>query len=416
MKMKRFFWLILMAFCMSHFLQADEAEVVVKVALETPAQTRDAQARLAEKAQADAVRKYLKTHDANLPETVVGQCCAEASKFIDDMELDGSYKWIQLSADLWQISGEYTVELETDKINKYLKSLGVSVQGNLEIVIMEEPPSLGSMKLQGEAINAIREFYTNFQRRIRDYILKHTDQFGLDVKLLEDNDLYEEYKTLDATLVGVYYDVERANFVINQDLLKAVRSNNPETVVLYYRLETLDYDSDTQTIRVTISLSFKDLEGGITKSIGSAPYALKSNANTAGTLMDDIGLCAEKALASLMNANAASAKINTLITEIRNAVDQPSGPIRLTINAEVFDAKNRKKNMYAVKKQLSERGYADNDKIKTSNTSLTAELKPEFNDAEAFYFENLSEILEELGVEVDDDKVFFSKGKITIKP
>ena len=123
----------------ANLLKADESNVVVKVSLETTSQTRTAQELLDGKAKEAAVRKYLKTHDASLPETIVEQCCSEASKFIEDIELEGTYKWLQLSTELWQLSGEYAVEIKADEVNKFLKVQGAGVQGNLEIVILEDP-------------------------------------------------------------------------------------------------------------------------------------------------------------------------------------------------------------------------------------------------------------------------------------
>ena len=43
--------------------------------------------------------------------------------------------------------------------------------------------------------------YTTFQRRLRDAIVKKVGTFGFDVKLLEDNDQYEKFKTKDGSLV-----------------------------------------------------------------------------------------------------------------------------------------------------------------------------------------------------------------------
>jgi hypothetical protein len=287
---------------------------------------------------------------------------------------------------------------------------------------MEAPPSIGAIKLieqAGTGIGAPKEFlqnYTSLQRRVSDCLIKKVDEFGFDVNLLADNDLYEEYKNKDNELVGVFYDPETNNFAINQDLLKAVQSNNPDTLVLYYRLETIEFVPDTKEVRVTVALSIKNLDTNVTKAFGTETFALVSQATTTSMLVDDIGFTAEKAILKLMNAEGAGSRLNRLAIEFKNVANAPTGPIKVVINATVIDAKIRKRVMYQLRKQLVEGGVTDASTIKSTNTSMTFEAKPDFSDPEALYFENISPIFEKLGVDLDDDKIFYGKGSITIKP
>ena len=141
-----------------------------------------------------------------------------------------------------------------------------------------------------------------------------------------------------------------------------------------------------------------------------------SQAPTPAMLADDIGFTAEKAILKLMNSEGAGNRLNSLAMEIKNAAKAPAGPIKVNINGEAFDKKIRKKVLYQLKKKIIENGIADSSKMKSNNNGLFFEAKPEFKNNEDLYMEKISPIFEELGVEIDDDKLFYGKGSITIKP
>ena len=402
-------------------LLAADAEFEVKVAIDAPRYTRTVADDLAAKAKTEALKKYLLRLDANMGQDLVRKACAEIDTFVEDIE-EKDKKWTDITKDAGQLAGSYIVELKLEEINQWLKVNGFKTQGKIELVILEEPPSLGSMKLTAEAgtatggSKAFVQNYTSFQRRVRDCLIKKVDEFGFDVNLLADNDIYEEYKNKDNELVGVFFDPETNNFAINKDLLKAVRSNNPDTLVLYYRLETVEFEAATNQIRVTVALSIKNLDSNVTKSFGSETFALLSKATTTSILVDEIGFAAEKAILKLMNAEGAGSRLNKLAMEFKNAANAPAGPIKVNINAEVIDAKIRKKVMYQLKKQIVAANVTTADKVKSNNTSLIFEANPGFKDPEELYFEKIAPIFEELGVEIEDDKIFYGKGTITIKP
>lgn len=418
---KHFFSFVFAMLTMALGLFAADSEFEVKVNIEAQRYTRSVAEELAGKAKSEALKKYLLRLDANMGQDLIRKACAEVDIFVEDIE-EENIKWTDITKDSGQLSGSYVVELKLEEINQWLKVNGFKTQGKLEITILEEPPSIGSMKLTAEAGTASGEAkafvqnYTSFQRRVRDCLIKKVDEFGFDVNLLSDNDIYEEYKDKDNELVGVFFDPETNNFAINKDLLKAVRSNNPDTLVLYYRLETVEFDPSSKEVRVTIALSVKNLDSNVTKSFGAQTAAMKSNAVTTALLVDDIGLIAEMAILKLMNAEGAASRLNKLAMEFKNAANAPAGPIKVNINAEVFDAKIRKKVMYQLKKQLVEANVTTIENTKSNNTSLIFEANPDFKDPEELYFEKILPIFEELGAEIDDDKVFYGKGSITIKP
>lgn len=413
--------LIILFLMVSFCLVAADSSFEVKVAIEAPRYTRTVAEDLVNKAKAEALKKYLRRLDANMGQDLIRKACTEIDTFVEDIEQE-NVKWTDVTQFAGQLEGSYIVELNLEAINQWLKVNGFKTQGKIELVIMEEPPSLASMKLSAEAgtesggTKAFLQNYTSFQRRVRDCIIKKVDEFGFDVKLLADNELYKEYKNKDGELVGVFFDVETNNFAINRELLEAVRSNNPDTLVLYYRLETVEFDRSTNQIRVTVALNIKNLDTNVTKSFGSQTYAIISQATTTSMLVDDLGFAAEKAILILMNSEGAGSRLNRLTMEIKNTANAPSGPIRVIINGNVFDKKIRKRVMYQLKKQLIATGITSGDKIKSNNTTITFEARPEFKDMEGLFFEKISPIFEQLGAEVEDDKIFYSKGIITIQP
>mgnify|MGYP000864013154 CR=1 FL=1 len=418
---KNLFICCLLVFAVNLPLLAGDADFEVKVAVQGRSLTMTLRSDLEIKAKTEALKKYLLRLDSNMGQDLVRKACAEVDKFVEDIEMKTD-KWSKITTDMGQLEGSYIVELKLEKINQWLKDQGVRTQGKIELVILETPPSLGSIKLTAQAGTGIgdpKEFlqnYTSIQRRVCDCLIKKVDEFGFDVNLLADNDIYDEYKNKDNELFGVFFDPETNNFAINAGLLKAVQSNNPDTLVLYYRLETIEFEPDAQQVRVTVALSIKNLDTNVTKAFGTETFAIVSQATTISMLVDDIGFAAEKAILKLMNAEGAGSRLNRLAIEFKNVANAPTGPIKVVINASVIDAKIRKRVMYQLRKQLIESGVTDASTVRSTNESMTFEAKADFSDPEELYFENISPVFEKLGVELDDDKIFYGKGTITIKP
>lgn len=398
-------------------------DIQVKVAIDAERNSFALRNELKNKAQKSAIKKYILKLNSQTPEKLIEEACNEYSNFVDGVKPVSAFKWTNIDVNAGQLSAEFSVSVETDKVNSWLKEKGFSHQAGIELIVMEEPPSLGQMKMDkafGNDIDGAKFFmqnYTTFQRRMRDAIVKKVGTFGFDVKLLADNDLYEKFKSKDGTLVGVYFDVNSNNFVVDRDLLKTVKENNPDTLVLYYRIESLIFNPKSREISATVAFNLKDLNSNVTKSIGAQDYVYPTNATQKDEIMRDLAYCAEAAMNTLMNAEGAAAKLNSIAMSIKNAANMPKGPLKLIVNAAAFDKKIRKRAMYMLKKELIAQNITSAAKIKSSNTTLTATIdNPNIKETDALYMEYVSPILEKIGVELEDDKVNYAGGILTIKP
>ena len=418
--MKKF---ILLSSLLAMVCCAFAEDIQVNVAVEAERNSFRLKKELEVKAKKAAVKKYILKLNAQTPEKLIAEACNEWSNFIESAKRLGREKWESIGVNHGQLKAEFSVSVETDKLNSWLKEKGFSHQAGIELIVMEEPPSLGQMKMDkafGNGIDGAKFFmqnYTIFQRRLRDAIVKKVGTFGFDVKLLADNDLYEKFKSKDGTLVGVYFDVNSNNFAVDRDLLKTVKENNPDTLVLYYRIDALIFNPQSRNIRVTVAFNFKDLNTNVTKSIGSQTYGFPTKSTGKDEIMDDIAYCAEAAMNALMNAEGMGEKLNSIAMSIKNAANMPKGPLKLIVNASAFDKKVRKKAMYMLKKELIAQKITSASNIKSSNTTLTATIdNPNIKETDALYMEYVSPILEKIGVELEDDKVNYAGGTLTIKP
>lgn len=420
--MKKMLMMLCALFCIALF--ADDAGNVfqVKVSATAEKNTFSLKKELENKGKKAAIKKYILRLNAQTPEKLIEEACNEFANFVEEVEKI-SEKWEALDKKHGQLVGEYQVTLKLESVNQWLETKGFKQQAGIELIVMEEPPTLGQMKMDkafGNGIDGQKFFmqnYTTFQRRLRDAIVKKVGTFGFDVKLLEDNDQYAKFKSKDGTLVGVYFDVNSNNFAVDRDLLKTVKENNPDTLVLYYRIDALIFEAETRNIRVTVAFNMKDLNTGVTKSVGAQSFEFKSKSKNKDGVIDDFAYCAEAAMNSLMNAEGAAAKLNKIAMSIKNAKAMPKGPLKLIVNASAFDAKIRKRAMYTLKKELIAKKITTAAKIKTTNTTLVATIdNPNIKEGDALYMEHVSPILEKIGIELADDKVNYSGNTVTIKP
>ena len=73
--------------------------------------------------------------------------------------------------------------------------------------------------------------------------------------------------------------------------------------------------------------------------------------------------------------------------------------------------------MYMLKKELIAKKITSAKNIKTTNTTLITTIdNPNITEGDALYMEHVFPILEEIGVELADDKVSYSGNTVTIKP
>lgn len=402
---------------------ADESVFQVKVSETAANNSYRLKKNLKVKAEKAAITKYLQKLNSQTPEKLINDILQEHSLFIDEVEVL-SEEWESLGKNTGQLVGEYKITLYADKINSWLKEKGFSHSAGIRLVIMEEPPSLGQMKLDkafGNGIDGQKFFlqnYTVFQRRLRDAIIKKVDKFGFDVKLLADDELYEKFKNKDQNLVGVYFDVNHNTFVIDRDLLDTVKANDPDTLVLYYRIDALIYDRETGKIRTTIGFTLKNLSSNVTKVFGTPQtFEMSVRSKTPETIIDDMAFCVQSAMNLLMNGEDAGAQLNQIAIAIRNSKKIAQQPLKLIVNASAFESKIRKKAMYILKKELIAKKIATSQNIKSSETTLTAVIdNPNIKEADTLYIECVSPILEKIGIELSDDKVHYSGKSLVIQP
>lgn len=415
---------VLSFFCLSILsLIADTGDNFhVKVAVNAEQNSQETQEELLKKAQREAISLYVRMCNTDIPDKILTSVQDNATFYVLSSKKQND-KWTQLDQTAGQLSGEFIIELSLDKINQWMVTNGFMQQGKMELIILEELPDLASIKLNnllGTGVDGHKFFlqrYTTFQRRIRDSILKKMETYGFLIHLLEDKQLYKEFKSKNGTLVGVYFDPTNDRFVLDTDLLTAIQANNPNTLVLSYRIDSLIFIPETEELSVTLNLSIKDLKSGITRSIGTQTYRQHSPTQNRELLIDNFANCIENAINKLMNEENAAAKLNAAAISIKNAANQPKGDLTFIVNAAAFDTKVRKRVMYMIRKELLSKGLSSSDKITSTDTTMTAEINPEkCKDREELYMEYIAPFLEGIGIELDDDRVHYDGDNLLIKP
>ena len=418
---KIFSALILILLCCFSALSDDLGNVFqVKVSETAEKETFALKKNLETKAKQAAIRKYILRLNAKTPETLLTEACNEYSIFVEESD-KVSEKWESIDKKLGQLTGEYRITLKLDSLNQWMETKGLNPQG-FELIIMEERPSLGQIKIDKAfgtgTTDGAKFFMTNYtmiQRRLRDAIVKKVGAFGFDVKLLEDNEMYESFKSKDGTLVGVFFDPEKNDFVIDTGLLNAVKENAPDTLVLYYRIDSLIFEESTRMIRATVAFNMKNLNNGVTKSAGAGTFGLKSKSAAIDGVIDDMAYCAEAAMNSLMNEEGAGERLIKIAMSFNNDLST-NAPLKLVVNASAFDPKIQKKALYTIKKELIAKKISSESSIKTTNTTLTATIdNTKIKAADELYMEYILPILEENGFEITDDQVNYSGKTVTIK-
>lgn len=401
-------------------------EIQVKASGTGPQNTYALKKTVTEEAKKLAIRKYLDRLISQPPidDRIVDEALSEYKQFIEDWE-EQDATWEEIDASEGQLTVEGKVTINLEELHNWLKERGISIQGAIKIVIMEEPPSLGSMKFDeafGTGIDGAKFFlqnYTLFQRKIRDTLVKKVGTLGFDVQLLEDQPAYKKFLTADGTLVGVYFSPDSNQFAIDRDLLDAVRAQQPDTIVLYYRVDTLAFELDTREMRSTVALSVKYLQNGVTKAFGDAQFAMKTVQKQKDLILDEFATCTTMAVNKLMNAEGAPERLNRIIREIMAIPSVPSSPMKLVFNATGIDEKIRKRVLFQIKKQMDAAGLIEKGAVKSTDTTLVATIKGDGIDGlEDLYFGHLDEIFTGLGLEITDDQVDYdaANNTLTVSP
>lgn len=417
--MKKILTMMLM-FVMGLGLFAADNEIVVEVSVPGQAVNGKVQKELIKKANKLAIKKYLKTQNAQIEEKVLDEAAADAEKYVDGSPDEED----EPSVDDGEVKAKYTVTVKQEELAQFLQARGLSANvaadgSKLEIFVMEEIPDVGQMQLGDDVGNFFFTRYNMFQRRIRDALVKKVNEFGFEVILLEDNENYEEMKKKDPVLVGVSYDVNKdtRGFTKTPDFVRTVQENNPDAIALYYRIDALAYDADKGVIRTTVALSFKNLSANTTQSIGNRDFEFRTSNTKPDMLMADFGTAVERAMFALLNGEGMGAKLSHMVTSMRAAAARPKGPMKLVINCSKIDKKIKIKFRTAIKKALIERGITDQKNLKIVKDSLSCKvLKKDLGDLDDLWSE-VSEVITEAGVEdLDDDAAKKNGDTLTVTP
>lgn len=401
-------------------VSAADNEIQIKASGTAPQNSFALKKTVTAEAQRLALRKYLLRQNATLDDRILDEALSEYAKFIEDWEeLDTAWEPLDASQGQLTIEGMATINLM--EANQWLEARGVNRQGAIQIIVMEEPPAIGAMKFDeafGTGIDGQKFFlqnYTLFQRKIRDAIVKKVSTLGFDVQLLEDKEAFKRFKTADGTLVGVRFDPDANQFAVDRDLLDAVKAQQPDSIVLYYRVDTLAFDPATREMRSTVALNFKSLANDVTKAVGDASWSMKTTQTQKDLIMDDFSTCTTLAINKLMNADDAAERLNHLATSILNAPAVGSGPMKLVFNAAGVDEKIRKRAMFQIKKKMEEAGLVEKGAVKSTGTTLTATItEKDIDGLEDLYFGHLDEIFTDIGLEITDDQVFYDTAANTV--
>ena len=386
---------------------AGDEEITVKVSVEGTNNSAlkkqcDVQGKKA------AVKKYLeKMGNSKITEKVIDEAMSAYSKFIEDIDADES------EYEDGALTCSYTVTIKQTDIAEWLKEEGIDLNAaadgsSLEIFVMEEPPDAGQLQLGDKMGSFFFNKYGEFQKTIRDGLVEEANKWGFKIILLEDNENYEEFKKKDPNLVGVSYNVngDTRGFMVTDGFLRTVQENNPDAIVMYYRIDSLTYNPESKSIRSSLALNLKNLADNSTRALGNIKgYELKASGPQEDEIMRDFGKCVMAALDELMDQKGVGKKISAEIKSMRNAAARPKGPMKLVINCSKVDSKIKIKVRNGLKKALVSAGLTEKTKVVKDSLSCVVKPSEDFGDLDDVWGK-VSEILPEfLGddIEITDE-------------
>ncbi|WP_027721327.1 hypothetical protein [Maridesulfovibrio zosterae] len=364
-------------------------------------------------AEKQAIISYLK----RINPSAVKKACAK--QLVDSRALlirNISRKSVSKIGDYMEAS--YVVCIDDKKFNNRLEELGCDAQTGVTkvtILIMEEPPTKAniSMILNPEDSTGVRKlrglgpfavFYTSYQRSIRDTIISKANQEGIKLTSL---DKFEEFQKMkrsnDDPLVGVYFDVDSEDFVINKSLLKFVRSRfaAQTTIVLYYRIKSLYFDQVTRELKADIAISLYNLNSGETKSVGSQDFMVIVPEGQASVAIRD-GLAEVASNAASLLMNKAKEQIRRIITTTQIPKTQP---VIVTVHL------NSKRTMYKVKKNLKP-DMISHSEIKDGSLILNLAKGIQADD---FVYGELLDVLEGMGIKIPESNIRLNGQEVIIQ-
>lgn len=431
--MKKLLINIVCAFCIAFSVLAVEDTVTVRASVEATMANSRAKNECIIKAKKLAVEKYLGSLDSGMAETLVKRAVQDYKKYIDEVEADeGDFEDGEFSC-------EYQVTIKREELMQWLSSEGWSMaagatdaSGNpveVELVVAEDPPDVGAMKvadafgtgLDGELFFFTR--YTEFQKTIRDVLVDKLNKLGMQVPLLEDNPAYEELKEQDPCCMGVYFDAgvgEKGDFKVTPNYIKLIQSNNPDSMVLLYRVGSLVYENRQSKVFVSVSLAIKNLVNNKTIQIGRTDYESPTIiSRQKDRIMMEMATTVGRATAKILSAEDAGAKIMNAIKTLKAEAAKPKGPMKVVFNMSKVDKKIRTKAKVMLKRGLIAAGLTDQSSVKTVGDTLTMTVtKKDIPDMDELWM-TLAEVLmsDEVGIgEVTDDQMSVNGNTMTVTP
>ena len=420
--MLKFLFALCLSFGLMTNLLAASDEVAVKVSIEATANSSTFKNECRIKARRLAVEKYVKGLGEGVPETLIKQAMSDSSKYVDEVE---ESEW---EFEDGELSNEFSITVKREELMQWLSAngwtpaVGGADKPNVKIVILEEVPDAGAMKcaeafgtgLEGKSFFFTR--YSMFQRTIRDELIKAVNSIGLSVSLLENDDAYAEYKANDPNLLGVYFDPsvnDAGDFKVTPNFLNTVRDNNPDTLALYYRIDTLAFDTESRKARVSVSISFKNLKNGTTETLGKHSETSPTIASRdMSIVMDDMANTTSRAAVTLISANDGQKRVMNIIKKL---MAPPEKIRKLVVNVSNIDKKIQTRAKLAIKKEMISANLIDDKKTVSKGPSLSVQLRvPSASEDEIW--EKLIEIFDAAGIEVSDDQKTVNRDTMTITP
>ena len=316
----------------------------------------------------------------------------------------------------------YKVTLDDAAINRRLEEMGVGVQSGqsarVVFVIMEEPPTKASMDLilDVEASDGVKKlrglgpfvtFYPDFQRSIRDAITHKGNQEGLKLQWLEQTPGMAKYKQAqDDPLLGVHFDFDRDDFVIDQKLMQAVRDRfaAENGIVYYYRIDSLYFDQVKRILKAKLAISLLDLTTNEVKSVGSQEYATHVEGKVASiALRDGLAEVAGRAASLLMNdAKKEGRRMASMALQRQKRGASQPGKVSVKLAS--------KRTLHKLKNQIAS-GVAG---ATMHGNVLVLDLKSGVSPDD-FVFGELYDALDSLGLNIPEDNVRISGNEAFIE-
>lgn len=317
------------------------------------------------------------------------------------------------------VEASFLIRVDDKKINRRMEELGCGAQsGSSKIImlVMEEPPSSSdiSMALNGADASGTRKlrglgpfviFYTSYQRAIRDSIIEGATREGLKITRLDNLKSFKKMKMSDEDpMVGVYFDTESEEFVINHRLIDFAKNQfaKDTTIILYYRINSLYFDQVSRKLKATIALSVQNLKDGNTKSVGSQEFMVLVPEGQPGLAIRD-GLAEVASSAATLLMNDARKEAMRMVSIAQAQKNNNHSVVKLQLNS--------KRAMYKIKKNLTSKSVKNSN---IENGELIINLSSGIS-ADDFVFGELLNLLEKNGISIPDKNIKIGKKESYIK-